>query len=394
MTHTPRILAIDDTPANLHTLGNALEGEFELCVATSGAQGLALAAESPPDLILLDVMMPEIDGYETCRALKADPRLRDIPVVFVTALGEAQSEAAGLALGAADYIVKPFNVEITRQRLRNLLERERLRREVEAQRDHLEERVRTRTAELAQAKNTAEAASRAKSAFLANVSHEIRTPLNAILGMAFLVKRGGLTPKQQEQMGKLDAASRSLTDAIDAILDFSNLESGALTLAETPFQLDELLRSAAESIQDPARAKRLGLSVEPAPPGTRYLGDPARLKQALLNYAKNAAKFTESGAIVLRAKPVEETESDALLRFEVEDTGPGIPAEVLSRLFSPFEQADNSLTRKHEGAGLGLAVTRRLAELMGGASGASSVPGSGSVFWFTARVKKAVESEG
>ena len=137
----PRILAIDDHPANLMTLGPALGAEFHLQVATSGALGLALAAESPPDLILLDVMMPEMDGYETCRRLKADSRLHAIPVIFVTAMGDTADESAGLALGAADYIIKPINVEITRQRIRNLLEREALRKEVEHQRDRLEQLV-------------------------------------------------------------------------------------------------------------------------------------------------------------------------------------------------------------------------------------------------------------
>ena len=140
-TPLPAILAIDDTPENLLTLRAALGSEFRLQFATSGAMGLELAAVAPPDLILLDVMMPQMDGYETCRRLKADPRLRAIPVIFVTALGDSDAESAGLALGAADYITKPFNVEIARQRIRNLLERERLRSEVETQRDRLQHLV-------------------------------------------------------------------------------------------------------------------------------------------------------------------------------------------------------------------------------------------------------------
>jgi len=144
----PTILAIDDTPANLLSLGAALATDFKLRLAPSGAIGLVLAGQSPPDLILLDVMMPEMDGYETCRRLKADPRLRMIPVIFVTALTEMDAEFTGLALGAADYLTKPLNAEIARQRIRNLLEREQLRKEVEAQRDHLEELVQVRTAQM------------------------------------------------------------------------------------------------------------------------------------------------------------------------------------------------------------------------------------------------------
>jgi len=137
----PRILAIDDTPSNLQVLAVALASDFTIQMATSGAIGLALVEKSAPDLILLDVMMPEMDGYEVCRRLKANPHLRTIPVIFLTALGESQAESAGLALGAADYINKPINVEVARQRIRNLLEREQLRKEVEAQRDQLNQLV-------------------------------------------------------------------------------------------------------------------------------------------------------------------------------------------------------------------------------------------------------------
>ena len=140
----PRILLIDDTPANLFTLGSALAGDFDLQIADSGAKGLELAAKAPPDLILLDIMMPEMDGFEVCRRLKAQPLLRQIPVVFVTALSDLDSEVQGLALGAADYITKPINVQVARQRIFNLLERERLRHEVEAQRDHLQAEVQRR----------------------------------------------------------------------------------------------------------------------------------------------------------------------------------------------------------------------------------------------------------
>ncbi len=141
MIAKPRILAIDDVPANLWTLGQALSNEFALQVASSGERGLALAVQSPPDLILLDVMMPVMDGFEACRRFKAEPTLKDIPVVFVTALHDIDSEMTGLALGAADYITKPINVAIARQRIRNLLEREQLRRQVEAKCAELEGEV-------------------------------------------------------------------------------------------------------------------------------------------------------------------------------------------------------------------------------------------------------------
>jgi len=143
--HRSKILIIDDRPTNQMTLGVALSAEFEIQIATSGAMGLELAEQSPPDIILLDVMMPDMDGYETCRRIKMNPQLQMIPVVFVTAMAEIDAESTGLALGAADYITKPFNVEIARQRIHNLIERENLRKEVEACRDYLEELVQTRS---------------------------------------------------------------------------------------------------------------------------------------------------------------------------------------------------------------------------------------------------------
>ena len=206
----PKILAIDDTPANLLALGAALGAEFDVQIATSGAAGLALAAQMAPDLILLDVMMPQMDGYETCRRLKAAPRLSAIPVMFVTALAESGAESAGLALGAADYITKPINVEIARQRIRNLLEREQLRKEIEVHRDHLEELVQARTVALSIARQAAQDASRAKTIFLNNISHELRTPMTAIMGMTELALRRAADPKQADQLGTVKRAAGQL----------------------------------------------------------------------------------------------------------------------------------------------------------------------------------------
>ena len=226
----PKILAIDDTPANLMTLGAALGDDFDLQIATSGAAGLVLAAEMVPDLILLDVMMPEMDGYETCRRLKAEPQLRKIPVIFITALGDSNAESAGLTLGAADYITKPINVRIARQRIGNLIERESLRKEVEARRDHLEQLVQARTLSLSIAKEAAEAASQAKTVFLRNISHELRTPMSAIMGMNELALLRATDPKQVDQLGKLKLASKQLLALISDLVDISALESNQLSL--------------------------------------------------------------------------------------------------------------------------------------------------------------------
>jgi signal transduction histidine kinase/PAS domain-containing protein len=234
----------------------------------------------------------------------------------------------------------------------------------------------------------AEAATRAKSAFLANMSHEIRTPMNAILGMAHLMRRDGLTPKQTSQLDKIDVAAGHLLHIINDILDLSKIEAGKLKLVEEIINVSGLLSNIVSILSPRINEKKLRLVVDAAPIPGALRGDPTRITQSVLNYANNAVKFTESGTITIRTSVVEDTASDVLLRFEVADTGIGIPKESLERLFVAFEQADNSTTREFGGTGLGLAITRRLAQLMGGDAGASSTPGQGSSFWFTARLAK------
>lgn len=239
-----------------------------------------------------------------------------------------------------------------------------------------------------EARAVAEAASVAKSSFLANMSHEIRTPLNAILGMIHLVRRAGVTDKQADYLDKQKTAGEHLLAVINAILELAKIESGKYELAEKPFDVREMVDLVAGLLQERVQAKKLQFTISVATRQTSFRGDATRLQQALLNFANNAVKFTESGTVALRVSADEESADEALLRFEVEDTGIGIAPEALERLFEPFEQADNSATRKYGGTGLGLVITKKIAELMGGAAGAASTPGAGSTFWFTARLKK------
>jgi PAS domain S-box-containing protein len=253
---------------------------------------------------------------------------------------------------------------------------------------HLEQLVAERTTALSVAKEAAETANIAKSAFIANMSHEIRTPLNAITGMAHLIRRSGVTAQQSEWLGKIDDAGQHLLETINAILDISKIEAEKFLLEEAPISIAGITANVASMLYERARAKGISLLVETRPLPPHLTGDPTRIQQALLNYAANAVKFTEAGSVTLRVNAVDETAESVLVRFEVQDTGIGILPENIPKLFSAFEQADNSITRKYGGTGLGLAITRKLALLMGGDAGVTSMPGAGSTFWFTARLKK------
>jgi len=234
----------------------------------------------------------------------------------------------------------------------------------------------------------ADAANKAKSTFLANMSHEIRTPMNAITGMVHLLKQEGLSPKQSERIKKIDNASQHLLSVINDILDISKIEADKLVLEETSLNVGSVVKTVASMVEDRAEEKGLTIHVEAMVPHHNLIGDRTRLKQALLNYATNAVKFTESGSIILRATSTDESDEYVLVRFEVQDSGIGIDPEAQSRLFANFEQLNSSITRKYGGTGLGLSLTRKLALLMGGESGVHSTPGIGSTFWFTARLKK------
>ena len=266
------------------------------------------------------------------------------------------------------------------------------RKQVEAEllshRHHLEDLVESRTRELTLAKSAAESANIAKSAFLANMSHEIRTPLNAVIGMAYLIRRGGLSVKQSEQLGKLEEASNHLLNVLNDILDLSKIEAGKFALEDVPVQIENLIANVVTLVHGRAEAKRLELVVENHVPPGGFLGDPVRLQQALLNYATNAVKFTEAGRITFSARILDDDPNSALIRFEVRDTGIGISSEAQQKLFMAFEQADNSTTRKYGGTGLGLAITKRISQLMDGDSGVDSIVGQGSCFWFSVRLRK------
>jgi PAS domain S-box-containing protein len=263
-------------------------------------------------------------------------------------------------------------------------------RELDQHRHHLEELVHSRTTELAQARDAAESASRAKSVFLANMSHELRTPMNAIIGMTNLALRCTSDPKQIDYLGKSLAGAQHLLAVINNILDISRIEADRMTLEERDFSLAQVVDDALGMHWEQAQAKGLRLSCELARdlPG-QYCGDALRLRQILINFVNNAIKFSDDGEIRVSGRLMGQDSHGVLLRLEVADQGIGISPEQQGRLFRAFTQGDDSMTRKYGGTGLGLIISRRIARLMGGDVGVVSSAGSGSTFWVTVCLRRA-----
>ncbi|NJL02012.1 MAG: response regulator [Spirulinaceae cyanobacterium RM2_2_10] len=386
----PRILVVDDLPDNLRLLAILLnEQGYEIRLAPSGAMALSSLSHFQPDLILLDIMMPEMDGYEVCQRLKADECHRAIPIIFLSALDSAADKVRGFQLGAADYLTKPFQSEEAIARIEHQLTLQRLQQQVTAQRDQLQaqnERLQLEVQARQAAQEAAESALAIRSQFLANMSHELRSPLNAITGFTqLLLSYPQLNPDQIRYLQIIQRSSNHLLSLIEDVLNFSKLEAGSMVLVPDACDLSQLLDTLAAMFQLQADQRGVTLTVSTATGVPRHIFvDEQKLNAVLINLLSNAIKFTDHGRVTLSVEcetPTTNTAKNCRLCFSVSDTGSGIAQEDLAIIFKAFVQTKAG-QQTAQGTGLGLAISQEMVKLLGGQIEVESELGCGTRFSF------------
>ncbi len=376
---TGLILIVDDTPANLDTLSRVLsDAGYEIAIATSGEKALQLLQRQSPDLILLDVRMPGIDGFETCQRIKSSPKTCDIPIVFMTSLIDINNKIKGFSCGAVDYISKPFQEQEILARVRTHIELHLLT-------QNLEQQVAQQTASLRIANEALEKANISKRSFLSTMSAEIRTPIDVILRLTERLQEqtyGTLNPQQVEDLEKIEHNGNHLIALISNTLKLANIESGQLKLDLDEIEIEDLCKSCLVAIRSQATKKNIKLifNIEPNLPTISI--DERHIRQVIINLLNNAIKFTSIGSVTLSVTKgmLTDSENISCIRMAIADTGIGIAPANIKQLFQPFVQITSLAGDRHEGNGLGLILAKQIVELHHGRISVSSTENVGSCF--------------
>lgn len=375
----PSLLLVDDMQSNILMLNEFLCEEYQTYFAMDGVTALQMATEQLPDLILLDIQMPQMDGMEVCRRLQENPTTRRIPVIFITALSQVEAETKGLALGAVDYITKPFNAAIVQLRVKNQIV-------IKKYQDHLEELVRERTAKLQLAKEAAEASDQMKSRFLMILAHELRTPLNHIIGFSDLLSNRLTEENSVEQARCILSSANKLNEIVENILDLVRLENSQVCIAHQPFDIRALVLRSANEIKGKYLEKEEEIELVIEIEDSLWVlgqGDAARIKQVLNHLLDNAFKFTSHGSVRLKVMAGEFNGVSQLI-FSVRDTGCGIATDKLEVIFGVFTSGlDNPATQHKGGIGIGLAICQHVVKLMQGRIWVDGCGPDGSEFLFS-----------